>query len=61
VLNDEVLKLHAYGGKGVGSQGDGSAQFIVPSEKDQQMVIEILDRDLGMVGLPLTLSPSSNS
>lgn len=61
VLNDEVLQLHTYGGKGVGSQGDGAAQCIVPSEKDQQMVIEILDRDLGMVGLPLTLSPSFNS
>jgi UTP-glucose-1-phosphate uridylyltransferase len=44
-----------WGGKGVGSQGDGSAQFIARSEADQQAVIEILERDLGMPCLKLTL------
>lgn len=58
VLSYEGLKPHVWGCKGVGSQGDGSAQFITRSRKDQQAVIEILARDLGLRALPLTLSPS---
>ena len=55
VLNYEPLKPHVWGGKGVGSQGDGTAQFIARSEPDQQAVIEIIERDLGMNALQLTL------
>ncbi len=55
VLNYEPLKPHIWGGKGVGSQGDGTAQFIARSEADQQAVIEIIERDLEMDCLPLTL------
>ncbi|NIO72056.1 MAG: GHMP kinase, partial [Anaerolineae bacterium] len=55
VLNYEPLKPHIWGGKGVGSQGDGTAQFIARSEADQQAVIEIIERDLGMPCLTLTL------
>lgn len=55
VLNYEPLKPHIWGGKGIGSQGDGSAQFIARSQADQQAVIEIIERDLGMRCLPLTL------
>ena len=55
VLNYEPLKPHIWGGKGVGSQGDGAAQFIARSEADQQAVIEILQRDLNMPCLTLTL------
>jgi UTP-glucose-1-phosphate uridylyltransferase len=55
VLQYEPLKPHIYGGKGVGSQGDGTAQFIARSEADQQAVIEIIERDLGMNALKLTL------
>ncbi len=55
VLRYEPLKRHIYGGKGVGSQGDGTAQFIARSEADQQAVIEIIERDLGMNALKLTL------
>jgi UTP-glucose-1-phosphate uridylyltransferase/mevalonate kinase len=55
VLNYEPLKPHIRGGKGVGSQGDGTAQFIARSEADQQAVIEIIERDLNMPCLPLTL------
>ena len=56
VLNYEPLKPHIWGGKGVGSQGDGTAQFIARSEADQQAVIEIIERDLEMPCLKLTLS-----
>jgi UTP-glucose-1-phosphate uridylyltransferase/mevalonate kinase len=55
VLNYEPLKPHIRGGKGVGSQGDGTAQFIARSEADQKAVIEIIERDLGMPCLTLTL------
>ncbi|OGD18271.1 MAG: GHMP kinase [Candidatus Aminicenantes bacterium RBG_16_63_16] len=55
VLDYEPLKPHVWGGKGVGSQGDGTAQLIARSEPDQQAVIEIIERDLGMHALKLTL------
>ena len=58
VLEYEPLKPHIFGGKGVGSQGDGTAQFLARSEADQQAVIEILRRDLGLPALKLTLRPS---
>ena len=57
VLNHAPLKPHIWGGKGVGSQGDGTAQFITRSPADQQAVIEILERDLGVKCLTLTLRP----
>ncbi len=59
VLNYEPLKPHIWGGKGVGSQGDGTAQFIARSEADQQAVIEIIERDLGMSCLKLTIRPGT--
>jgi UTP-glucose-1-phosphate uridylyltransferase/mevalonate kinase len=55
VLSYEPVRPHIWGGKGVGSQGDGSAQLIARSAGDQQTVIEIIERDLGMTCLPLTL------
>jgi UTP-glucose-1-phosphate uridylyltransferase/mevalonate kinase len=58
VLAFEALKPHIWGGKGVGSQGDGTAQFLARSESDQQSVVEIIERDLGMECLTLTLRPA---
>ena len=55
VLSHEALKPHIWGGKGVGSQGDGTAQFIARSEADQKAVIELLERDFGMSCLTLSL------
>jgi hypothetical protein len=52
----EPLKPHIWGGKGVSSQGDGTAQFLARSDADQQAVLDILERDLGMACLKLTLS-----
>ncbi len=57
LLSYEPLKPHIHGGKGVGSQGDGTAQFLARSETDQQAVIEIIERDLHMSCLKLTLRP----
>ena len=56
VLNYEPIKPYVLGGKGVGSQGDGSAQFIVANEADQSKVVEIIERDLEMPCLRLMLS-----
>ena len=45
-----------YGGKGIGSQGDGSAQFIARDEKCQKKLIEILNScELNVGALPLTI------
>jgi UTP-glucose-1-phosphate uridylyltransferase/mevalonate kinase len=57
VLEYAPLKPHILGGKGVGSQGDGSAQFLCSSEADQQAVITILERDLHLPALKMTINP----
>jgi UTP-glucose-1-phosphate uridylyltransferase len=44
-----------HGGKGVGSQGDGTAQFIVKSAEDQTKVIEIIENELQLSCLKLTI------
>lgn len=56
-LSYEPLKPHILGGKGVGSQGDGTAQFITRSRADQQAVMRIVEEELGMSALELTLEP----
>jgi galactokinase len=58
LLDYGPLKPHIWGGKGVGSQGDGTAQLIARSAADQQAVVEIVERDLGMHCLTLTLHPT---
>ena len=57
VLSHPPLQPHILGGKGVGSQGDGTAQFICRSQADQLAVISILQRDLGMPALKMTITP----
>jgi UTP-glucose-1-phosphate uridylyltransferase/mevalonate kinase len=55
VLQYEPIKPYIWGGKGVGSQGDGTAQFIARSASDQKALVEVLERDLNMSCLPLTI------
>ena len=55
VLNYPPLVPHIWGGKGVGSQGDGTAQFIARSQADQDTVIHIIENDLKLPCLKLTL------
>ena len=57
ILEYAPLKPHVFGGKGVGSQGDGTAQFICRSRQDQDAVIEILGRDLQMPAMRMTITP----
>ena len=56
LLNHELIQPYILGGKGVGSQGDGAAQFIVKDEQNQQKVIEIIERGFPqMQALKLTI------
>jgi len=57
LLDYKSLEPHIWGGKGVGSQGDGTAQFICRSQSDQDAVIQILERDLELPALKLTITP----
>jgi UTP-glucose-1-phosphate uridylyltransferase len=56
VLGYEPIQRYIWGGKGVGSQGDGSAQFIARDEAAQQKVAEIIARELHMTCLKLVLA-----
>lgn len=56
VLADPIIKQWTYGGKGVGSQGDGSIQFLAKDKDCQQKVIDYLNSQ-GMKAYPLTLKP----
>ncbi len=60
VLAYEPLQAHVWGGKGVGSQGDGSAQFVCRSAADQDAAADIVARELGMDPLKLTLDPDAH-
>ena len=56
VLKDPVIQSWVYGGKGVGSQGDGSIQFLAKDKECQQKVIDYLNGQ-GMKAYPLTIKP----
>lgn len=55
-LNDPVIQRLSYGGKGVGSQGDGSVQFLAKDKECQQQIIDYLN-SRGMKAYALTLKP----
>ncbi len=57
VLAYDPIQPYIYGGKEVGSQGDGSVQFIARDEAAQTQVMSILETDLGLTCLRLTLAP----
>jgi UTP-glucose-1-phosphate uridylyltransferase/mevalonate kinase len=54
LLAEASIQDLIWGGKGVGSQGDGSAQFIARGEKEQKELIAALGT-LGFSALPLRL------
>ena len=56
VLQDPNIQSWIWGGKGVGSHGDGSVQFLARSAEDQQQLIDYLNSQ-GMKAYPLTLNP----
>lgn len=55
-LQDKNIKKLTYGGKGVGSQGDGSIQFLTKDAECQEQLLEYL-KSLGMRPFKLTISP----
>jgi len=58
VLAHAPLNAHIWGGKGVGSQGDGCAQLLCRSEADVEHVMRIVETDLGMSCMPLQIGAS---
>ena len=55
LLAYEPIQSYVLGGKGVGSQGDGTAQFLVKDAEAQDRVIEIVERDLNMSCMKLDI------
>ncbi len=56
VLHDPVIQPLVFGGKGVGSHGDGSVQFLARNPEAQQQLIDYLNNQ-GMKAYPLTMRP----
>jgi UTP-glucose-1-phosphate uridylyltransferase/mevalonate kinase len=53
-LNDELVRPYIWGGKGVGSQGDGTIQFVARDRQSQERLIDVLEARLGLRALTLT-------
>ncbi|ORC93003.1 GHMP kinase [Trypanosoma theileri] len=60
VLNDERVKALSCGGKGVGSQGDGSVQLVCRNEAEQQQLIRVLEDYLNCKAMPFFLKGSEH-
>ena len=56
VLEDPNIQPLVWGGKGVGSHGDGSVQFLARTEEAQQQLVDYLNHQ-GMKAYSLTLKP----
>ena len=56
ILADEYVKTLTYGGKGVGSHGDGSVQFLARDAECQQQLVDYLN-GRGMTAYKFTLQP----
>ena len=56
ILKDPNIQPLVWGGKGVGSHGDGSVQFLARDEESQQKVTDYLNEN-GMKAYTLTLKP----
>lgn len=59
VLSYGPIQPYIHGGKGVGSQGDGTAQLVARDEGSQKKAMEIIERDLKMPCLSLVLRSGS--
>ena len=56
VLQDPNIQPMVWGGKGVGSHGDGSVQFLARSEENQQQLVDYLNNQ-GLKAYSLTIKP----
>lgn len=59
VLTNPSIREHVWGGKGVGAGGDGTAQFVCKSVAAQEQVAKIVEEQLGMFPIPLTILPAT--
>jgi galactokinase len=57
VLEHPAVKEFAWGGKGVGSQGDGCAQLVARGPEERDALAARLESELGVACLPLTIQP----
>jgi len=57
VLAYEPIQDLIWGGKGVGSQGEGSAQLLARDADARDRAADILERDLDLACLPLDITP----
>ena len=55
VLHHPAVQEFAWGGKGVGSQGDGTAQLLCRGPAEMRRLAGILRRDLGIASLELVI------
>jgi len=55
-LQDENVKSFTFGGKGVGSQGDGAVQFLAKDEEAQESLCAYLNKN-GLTSYKLTIKP----
>ena len=55
LLAEPRLRPFVFGGKGVGSQGDGTAQLLCRGARAQARAMRIVEEELGMGGLMLTV------
>ena len=55
ILDHPSIQPYIFGGKGVGSQGDGTAQFLAKDAESQQKVIELLEAETDVNCLELVL------
>jgi len=47
ILAFDKIQKHIFGGKGVGSQGDGSAQLLCKTKQDQDTVCSLIEKEFG--------------
>ena len=55
-LENDYLKKLSYGRKGVGSQGDGTIQFLAKDRESQLEIKRYLEKELGMKAYNLTIN-----
>ena len=56
ILNDSDIRRVALGGKGVGSQGDGCAQFCVADDASRDELARLIDLKYGYRSFPATIA-----
>jgi galactokinase len=57
LLEHSLVHELAWGGKGVGSQGDGCAQLVARGPEERRGLQQGLENQLGVACLPLTIAP----